>query len=83
MIFTYNNLFNSTLRTRHKLDRRRLEDAHLKYALLLIVADYPDVFNKLDMMVSSNIQETLQSITSKYYCGFQNRYASEKCKNFT
>ena len=64
------------LRTRHKLYRRRLEDAHIKYAILCTVAHYEDVFVKDDMVVSSNIQETLEKVTSKYYSGFQARYSS-------
>ena len=53
----------SMLRTRHKLCRRRLEDAHIKYAILCTVAHYEDVFVKDDMVVSK--------FTSKYYSGFQ------------
>ena len=60
------------LRTRHKLYRRRLEDAHIKYAILCTVAHYEDVFVKDDMVVSSNIQETLEKFT---YSGFQARYS--------
>ena len=56
------------LRTRHKLCRRRLEDAHIKYAILCTVSHYEDVFVKDDMVVSK--------FTSKYYSGFQARYSS-------
>ena len=57
------------------MDRRRLEAAHLKYALLQTVAEYPNIFSDSDMVVSTDIQETLQQFTFKYYSGFQNGYS--------
>ena len=65
----------STLKFRQKMDRRRLEAAHLKYALLQTVAEYPNIFSDSDMVVSTDIQDTLQQLTSKYYSAFQSRYS--------
>jgi hypothetical protein len=76
----YTNFRN--LKKRVKLDRRRLEAAHLKYAFLITATNYHGLFSTSDMAVYPNIQETLQRITPKYYSGFQTRYFGKESIGF-
>lgn len=61
-----------------KLDRRRLEAAHLKYAFLMTAKEYDGLFSLSDMVVYPNVSDTLQNITPKYYAAFQTRYFGGK-----
>lgn len=54
------------------LDRRRLEEAHLRYAILCIYQRYEGHFTTWSL--SSCIKETLQDITPTYYEAFSAHY---------
>ena len=63
---------------RASLDRRRLEDTHLKYAVLRVYKWYPNVFPTMTM--ASSIQQTLEDMTPSFYSAFS-LYYSRKFKN--
>ena len=63
----------SLLYSRAQLDRRRLEEAHMKYSVLKVYRRYPDFFDK--WCLSSNVMETLDEITPIFYRAFSQRYA--------
>ena len=66
----------SDVYNRAQLDRRRLEEAHLKYCILQMYRRYPDHFS--EWCISSNVIHTLDEITPKFYIAFSQRYAC-KC----
>ena len=67
---------------RIKLDRRRFEEAHLRFAVLRVKSSYPDEFSHNTVL--PNIQETLKEITPKYFQLFRHLYGSMyKCISFT
>ena len=68
----------SNLKNRIKLNRRRLEAAHLKYAVLVTATNYPDLFGLSDVEVYPDVREKLQHITPKYYSGFKSRYLGKE-----
>ena len=55
------------------LDRRRLEEAHLRYAIVMVYRDYPGQFTS--WKVSCDIRITLEKVSSVYYKAFSARYA--------
>lgn len=59
------------------LDRRRLEEAYLKYCVLQMYQRYTDYF--AEWTVASSILQTLEEITPTFYMAFSAYYA---CKNF-
>lgn len=58
------------------MDRRRFEEAHLKFAILQTVAQYQDQFQLNKLPFYSDIKDTLEHFTPVYYQYFQGRYAS-------
>ena len=55
------------------LDRRRLEEAHLKFCLLDVFKRYPDYFPT--WCIHTNFQECLHHYTPIYYDAFIRLYA--------
>ena len=58
---------------REQLDRRRLEEAHMKFCLLDVYKQYPLTF--CTWVIRTNLQQTLDKITPLYYSSFSDRYA--------
>ena len=54
------------------MDRRRLEEAHLRFCLLDVFKRYPQIFP--DWTISSNLQKSLDAITPLYYTAFSDHY---------
>lgn len=63
----------STHPNRKLLDRRRLEDAHLKMCMLDVFKKYPGTFRSWE--IYTNLQETLDNCTPLYYEAFLKQYA--------
>ena len=61
---------------RLKLDRRRLEEAHVKICTVTVFQNYPDTFSQWS--ISSDIQDALDTVTPAYYEAFSALYAG-KC----
>ena len=59
------------------MDRRRLERAHLIFAVLTVVKDYPSVFNLRNISFSTDIQDTLLELAPLYYSAFKTKYGSK------
>ena len=58
------------------LDRRRLEDAHIIYAVLNVMTWYPDKFGpEAKAFRPANFNEVLSRITPIYHTCFSERYA--------
>ena len=57
---------------RLSLDRRRLDEGHLKYCILMVCSYYPDAFPSWN--ISSNILSTIDNITPVYYNYFTKRF---------
>lgn len=64
----------SELLNRMKLDRRRLEAGHMRYAILNVCDRYPDMAGT-SPSIASDVNITLQSITQAYYDEFTRKYA--------
>ena len=60
-----------------KIDRRRFETAHMKYAILKTGSRYPHSFPGPIAMFSS-LQETLKEFTPLYFKCFEAKYAGKK-----
>ena len=58
---------------RLKADRRLLEAAHLKYAILKVMKRYPEMFKHCHLCVKQ--EDTLEKLTSNFYSAFTSRYA--------
>lgn len=58
---------------RAQLDRRRLEDAHLKYSILQVYRRYPKHFT--EWCISASVSHTLDEITPTFFTAFSQRYA--------
>lgn len=58
-----------------KLDRRRLEEAHLKFCVLEVYGRYPDVFPR--WIIRKSVDLTLEDVTPAYFRAFEDRYACE------
>ena len=58
---------------RKLLERRRLEDAHLKICMLDVFKKYPGTFTSWE--ICTNFQETLDICTPLYYEAFLKQYA--------
>ena len=57
---------------RARLDYRRLEEAHLKFAVLNVYQRYPSNFLSMAMY---SVADTLEEITPIFYKAFEERYA--------
>lgn len=68
--------FNNNYRNdgRHKMDRRRFETAHLKYAVLKVVTRYPNTFQD-SRTINTTLSETIDHVTPQYYNAFTSRYS--------
>ena len=64
------------LQYRIRLDRRRFEEAHLKYAMLKIRARYPAIATG-PLPISTNIFHTLEKFTPAFYEAFSHRYSGK------
>ena len=58
---------------RQCMDRRRLEEAHLKFCILDVFKRYPRNFPHWH--VATNLQQALDTITPAYYEAFCTKYA--------
>jgi len=68
-------LNDDVLNQRIRLDRRRFESAHLKYAMLNIQRCYPTL-STLSITVTGEIKETMLSFTPAFYQAFCKEYSS-------
>ena len=70
-------LFNSEdeFMDRGQLDRRRLEEAHMRFCILDVFKRYPQAFPT--WTITSDLQQTLDDITPLYYDAFAARYAGQ------
>jgi hypothetical protein len=59
---------------REKLDRRRLLEAHFKYAILTVTLWYPELFQE-PLVFLSNIRETLSHVTPEFQKAFHIHYS--------
>lgn len=66
----------SECKTRTALDRRRLESAHLHFAVLNIAKQYPDHFK--GQLIHCDLQITLEEITPKLFQLFRQEYGGKK-----
>ena len=57
------------------MDRRRLELAHLKYAILNVCSWYPSLCVKDIVFVPGNVDERVLEFSKKYYLLFSSKYA--------
>lgn len=57
---------------RLRVDRRRLEAAHLKYAALKVMKRYPETFK--DYCICVKQEDTLEKITGYFYSAFTSKY---------
>ena len=58
---------------REKLNRRRLEEGHMKFCILDVFVRYPQNFPT--WKITSNLQQCLDNITPTYYNAFTSKYA--------
>ena len=58
---------------REQLDRRCLQEAHMRFCMLDVFKRYPQTFST--RTISSNLQQSLDDITPLYYNAFAARYA--------
>ena len=57
------------------MDRRRLEDAHFKFACNQIALWYPSMIN--DIVFGQSLNQTLKEITPVYHKAFMKFYSSK------
>ena len=58
------------------MDRRRLELAHLKYAILKVCSWYPESLCVKDIVfMPGNVDELVLEFSKKYYLLFSSKYA--------
>ena len=63
------------LTERLKMDRRRLECAHIRFAILKVARWYPDCFTIENIMFSGNESITLQEFVPLYQKTFHQKYS--------
>lgn len=61
---------------RCKLDRRRLEAAHFRYAILNVLSWYPDTIKRITF--SSDLKETLLQFFPVYQRAFHVKYSGNE-----
>ena len=64
------------LTNRMKLDRRRFEAAHLRYAMLTTMTNYEDI-ERIPMY--TDVYESLKIITPAFFESFTKRFAGTEC----
>ena len=64
------------LHYRIRLDRRRFEEAHLKYAMLMVQARYPTMATG-PLPIATDISDTLEKFTPAFYEAFTHRYSGK------
>jgi len=69
------NLCSTAPPTRKILDRRRLEEAHLKLCVVDVFDRYRNYFQVWE--VHTNLQTTLDNITPIFYEAFSTKYAGK------
>ena len=57
------------------MDRRRLEDSHLKFAVLQVMMWYSEALQLEEFPLSASVNETLSRFTAAYYIQFTRKYA--------
>jgi hypothetical protein len=62
------------LRLRSKLDRRRLEEAHFRYAILNVVRWYPDQI-LTEAIFMPDMKDTLSKFFAAYQHAFHSKYS--------
>ena len=67
-------LCNSEYTDRDALDKRRLEEAHMRFCILDVLKRYPQLSPTL-LKLYSSLQQSLDDITPLYYNAFSSRYA--------
>ncbi len=67
----------AAVESRASLDRRRLEDAHLKLAVLQIISWYPESLHIQDIPLTSDVNAVLARFTGIYYNQFTAKYAGK------
>ena len=72
-LYGFRTSSNIDVYTRAQLDRRRLEEAHLKYCILQVYRRYPKHFT--EWRISSSVAHTLDEITPTFFTAFSQRYA--------
>jgi hypothetical protein len=65
------------LLSRIRLDRRRFESGHLKYAMLMTVGRYQQI-SGVPITMSSDVTDMLEKFTPKFYDAFTTKYSGEK-----
>ncbi len=68
---------------RQNVDRRRIEQVFFQYALLKVVAWYPDMFSLSTMSLHWKTTETLPQVVSVYHGAFMKKYAGALIVNYT
>ena len=63
------------LNERVTVDRRRIEEAFFQYALLKVIAWYPQHFSIGDLPLHAKTVHVLPSVVSTYHGAFMERYA--------
>ena len=73
------NSYHSTYsyQERKCLDRRKFEDGHVRFAVLQVIAWYKDQFSLNDTPLLASVNETLKSVTSKYFSSFTQTYSGK------
>jgi hypothetical protein len=68
----------SEIKERFSLNRRRLEEAHLKYALITTIRRYPQLHTH-SIPIRGDISQSLKEFTPSYYEAFTIKYAAHAC----
>ena len=61
------------------LDRRRLENAHLRFAVLSMQRSFPEAVG--DVTITTDIHDTLKEINPKLSLAFKQRYSGMQDNN--
>ena len=69
----FNSDIDSTSMDRLQLDRRRLEEAHMKFCILDVFKRYPQAFST--WKISTSLQQNLNNIIPHYFSVFSAKYA--------
>ena len=76
-IFTMHSCMDDDqLHYRIRLDRRRFEEAHLKYEMLMVQARYPTMATG-PLPIATDISDTLEKFTPAFYEAFSHRYSGK------